>query len=106
MGSQRVGHDSTHTNPLTFLFNTLLSSQLWKGGELATVGKGFFREVSRELMLKKEAEESTKAPKNVRTSQAQGMGLGESRVIPGSSYECGQHLSLLCENRCRTDPEG
>ena len=75
-------------------------------GELATIGKRFFREVSRELMLKKEAEESTKAPKTVRTSQAQGVGLEEDRVIPGSSYECGQHLSLLCENHRRTDPEG
>ena len=82
----------------------LLSSG--KVGELATIGKRFFREVSRELMLKKEAEESTKAPKTVRTSQAQGVGLEEDRVIPGSSYECGQHLSLLCENHCRTDPEG
>ena len=74
-----MGHDSTHTRPLTFPFNALLFSQL-KGrvGELATVGKRFFREVSRELMLKKEAEESTKAPKNVRTSQAQEMGLGEA----------------------------
>ena len=74
----------------------LLSSG--KVGELATVGKRFFREVSRELMLKKEAEDSIKAPKTVRTSQAQGVGLEEGRVIPGSSYECGQHLSLLCEN--------
>ena len=31
MGSQRVGHESTHTRPPTFPFNALLSSQL-KGG--------------------------------------------------------------------------
>ena len=105
MGSQRVGHDSTHTRPLTFPFNALLFSQL-KGRvwELATVGKRFFREVSRELMLKKEAEESTKAPKNMRTSQAQEMGLGEAGWPQDPAMNVGGTW-VSCENHCSTDPE-